>query len=53
MVINTKTGYGVAEIGRNTVGLPYRPFLDWAGKSGNFSDFLHCLSGLDLLSFFF
>jgi hypothetical protein len=53
MVINTKTGYGVAEIGRNTVELSYHPFLDWAGKSGNFPDFPHCSSGLDQLSFFF
>jgi hypothetical protein len=37
-VIGTKTGYGVVRIGRNTVGLPYRLFLDWAGKSGNFPD---------------
>jgi hypothetical protein len=36
MVIDTKTGYSVAGIGRNTVGLSYRPFLDWSGKSGNF-----------------
>jgi hypothetical protein len=29
-------GHGVAGIGQNTIGLPYRPFLDWTGKSGNF-----------------
>jgi hypothetical protein len=33
-----ETGYGVAGIGRNTVGLLYCPFLDWSGKSGNFLD---------------
>jgi hypothetical protein len=37
-IIGTKTGYGGAGIGRNTVGLVYRSFLDWAGKSDNFSD---------------
>jgi hypothetical protein len=37
-VIGMKTGYSVAGIDRNTVGLPYRPFSDWLGKSGNFSD---------------
>jgi hypothetical protein len=45
-VIGTKTEYDVAEIGRNTVGLPYRPFSDWTGKFGNFLDFPHCSSGL-------
>jgi hypothetical protein len=28
MVIGTKTGYGVAGIYQNTIGLPYRPFSD-------------------------
>jgi hypothetical protein len=47
-IIGTKTGYGVAGIGQNTVGLLYRPFLDWAEKFGirfilNFS---HCSSEL-------
>jgi hypothetical protein len=37
-VIGTKTGHSVAGIGRNTVQLSYRPFLDCAGKSGNFLD---------------
>jgi hypothetical protein len=37
-----KTGYDVAGIGRNTVGLPYRSFSDWPGKFGNF---LHCSFG--------
>jgi hypothetical protein len=32
-------GYGVAGNGWNMVGLSYRPFSDWAGKSGNFLDF--------------
>jgi hypothetical protein len=41
-VIGTKIWYGVTGISRNTVGLPYRPFLDWAEKSDNFLDFLHC-----------
>jgi hypothetical protein len=45
-VIGTKTGYGVAGIGRNMVGLPYRLFSDWAGKFGNFPDFPYCSSGL-------
>jgi hypothetical protein len=45
-IIGTKTGYDVAGIGRNMVRLPYRPFSDWPGKSGNFPDFLHCSSGL-------
>jgi hypothetical protein len=31
-----KTGYDVVEIGRNTVGLPYHPFLNWSEKFGNF-----------------
>jgi hypothetical protein len=35
-VIGTKIGYGVAGIGRNTVGFSYRPFSDWAEKSDNF-----------------
>jgi hypothetical protein len=48
-----KTGYGVAGNGWNTVGLPYRPFLDWARKFGNFPDFPHCSTGMGLLSFFF
>jgi hypothetical protein len=39
-------GYGVAGIGRDTVGLSYCPFLDWMGKFSNFSDFPHCSSGL-------
>jgi hypothetical protein len=38
MVIGMKTGYGVAGIGRNTIKLSYRLFLDWTGKSGNFLD---------------
>jgi hypothetical protein len=42
-VIGTKS---VAEIGRNIVGLLYRPFSDWTEKFGNFSDFPHCSSGL-------
>jgi hypothetical protein len=54
-------GYGVTGIDQNMVGLPYRPFLDWTGKSGNFFEFSvmfiwafsHCSSGLGLLSFFF
>jgi hypothetical protein len=37
-------GYGAVGIGPNTVGLPYRSFLDWVGKSSNFSDFMHCSS---------
>jgi hypothetical protein len=37
-VIGTKMGYGVTGIGWNTVGLSYRPFFDWPGKSANFSD---------------
>jgi hypothetical protein len=37
-VIGMKMEYGVAGNGRNTVGLPYRLFLDWVGKFGNFSD---------------
>jgi hypothetical protein len=31
---------------RESVGLPYHPFFDWSGKSGNFLDFLHCSSVL-------
>jgi hypothetical protein len=46
MVIGMKTGYGIAGNDRNTVGLSYRPFLNWAGKSSNFSDLLYCSSGL-------
>jgi hypothetical protein len=38
MVIGTKTGYGVAGIDRNTVGILYRQFFNWAGKFCNFSD---------------
>jgi hypothetical protein len=38
MVIDTKTGYGVVGIDRNTVGVAYRPFSDWPGKSDNFPD---------------
>ncbi len=49
MLICTKTGYGIVGIGRNTVELPYRPFSDWAEKSGNFSDFSHCSSGFPAL----
>jgi hypothetical protein len=37
-VIGTKTGYGIMRIGRNMVALPYRLFLDWVRKSGNFPD---------------
>jgi hypothetical protein len=33
-----KMGYDVVGIGRNTVGLSYRPFSDWPEKSGNFPD---------------
>jgi hypothetical protein len=51
-VIDTKTGYGVAGIDWNTVGLLYRLFFNWAGKFCNFLDsrtvhlaFLHCSSG--------
>jgi hypothetical protein len=46
MVIGTKTGYGIAGIGRNTIELSYHPFSDWPEKSGNFLDFPHYLSGL-------
>jgi hypothetical protein len=46
MVIGMKTGYGIAGNDRNTVGLSYRPFLNWAGKSSNFPDLLYCSSGL-------
>jgi hypothetical protein len=52
MIIGTKTGYGVMRIDRNTVGLSYRPFSDWVGKSGNFLDFLHCSSRLGPAIFF-
>jgi hypothetical protein len=59
-VIGMKMGYGVMGIGRNTVGLSYSPILDWTKNFGNFSDFLHCSSGLlhcssrlGLLSFLF
>jgi hypothetical protein len=38
MIIDMKTGYGIAGIGRNTVRLSYRPFSDWPEKSGNFLD---------------
>jgi hypothetical protein len=44
-IIGTKIGYGVTGIGRNTVRLPYHPFLDWTRKSGNFLDFPHCSFG--------
>jgi hypothetical protein len=37
-VIDTKTEYGVAGIGQNTVMLPYHLFSDLPKKSGNFSD---------------
>jgi hypothetical protein len=46
MLIGTKMRYNVAGINRNTVGLSYRPFLDWAEKFGNFSVFSHCSFGL-------
>jgi hypothetical protein len=46
MVIGTKTGYGVAGIYQNTVGLPYRPFLDSSKKFGFILNFLYCLSSL-------
>jgi hypothetical protein len=36
----------VVRIDQNTIGLSYRPFLDWVKKSSNFSDFLHCSSEL-------
>jgi hypothetical protein len=38
MVIDTKTGYNIAKIDRNTVVFSYRPFLDWPVKSGNYLD---------------
>jgi hypothetical protein len=38
MIIDMKTGYGIAGIGRNTVRLSYRPFSDWPEKSDNFLD---------------
>jgi hypothetical protein len=37
-VISTKMIYGVTGIDRNTVGLPYRLFSNWTGKSSNFPD---------------
>jgi hypothetical protein len=59
-VIDTKTGYGVAGIDWNTVGLLYRLFFNCSGKFCNFPDsrtvhlaFLHCSSGPGLLCFFF
>jgi hypothetical protein len=45
-VIGMKMGYDVTGIGQNTIDLPYRSFSDWPKKSGNFSDFPHCSSGL-------
>jgi hypothetical protein len=39
-------GYDVTGIDRNTVRLPYRLFLDWPRKFGNFLNFSHCSSRL-------
>jgi hypothetical protein len=33
-------------IDRNTIVFSYHLFLDWTEKFNNFSDFLHCSSGL-------
>jgi hypothetical protein len=40
----------VVRIDQNTIGLSYRPFLDWVKKSSNFSDF--CTVHLNFFALF-